>query len=48
MKRDAMKAEPVLSDLSLATSVIQEGKTHSTPVACSRTNEQPISSAAQQ
>lgn len=43
-----MDAESMLSNLSVATSVIQEGKTQSTPVVCSGTNEQPSSSVVHQ
>lgn len=38
MKRDEMDAEPMFRNLNSATSVIQEGETHSTPVVCSGTN----------
>lgn len=47
LKRDAMNAELMLRNLNSATSVIQERKTHSMPVVCSGTNEQPTSSADQ-
>lgn len=39
-KGESMNAGPMLSNLSLAPSVVQEGKILSIPVACSRTNEQ--------